>query len=290
VFGGIVLISCLLAILPRQHMPSPLMPIETASSAMLERRMISARDEIARLQSEIERLSRSTDPRMAEMQARRDSLRRVHERLQADIKGKQERESNDAEARAIVGQGDPEALKERLAELKLQRSKAEGIETAASEKIRFLEKRIASLREEASELENGRTQAVRFPRERLADADPLPIIIRYNAVYPMVIGGDFRNNPAITRTPESDGDGVRVDPVRGEGIRSPDTDEALAATLKIASAKGLYATLYLYPDSHHAFADLREALAKAKLAYGLEFVKAHRELIFSSLGSAPPEL
>lgn len=106
----------------------------------------------------------------------------------------------------------------------------------------------------------------------------------------MAIGGDFKNNPSITRVPTSDGDGFRADPMLGEGIRSPDTDKALAATLKIAAAKGLYATLYLYPDSHHTFLDLKEALGKAALAYGLEFVKPNRQLFFGSEGSSPPEL
>jgi hypothetical protein len=53
VFGGIVLIACLLAILPRQEMSSPLMPSESASAEMLERRLIAAREETIRLKSEI---------------------------------------------------------------------------------------------------------------------------------------------------------------------------------------------------------------------------------------------
>jgi hypothetical protein len=290
VFGGIVLIACLLAILPRQHMPSPLIPVESASAAMLERRMISARGEVARIQSEIERLSRSVDPQLAELQARRDSLRRNHDRLQTNIKSREDKESSEAEARAIIGQGDTEALAEMLKELKLRKSKSENIESAATDKIRFLKERIEKLHDEAGALPNGRVQAVRFPRERNGESSPFPIIVRHNAIYPLVLGRDFEPNPAVKRTPNQSNDGFRADPIMGRGIVGQDPDKAFAAALKVAAAKGLYATLYLYPESHHAFGDLREILAKSKVPYGLEFMDPGMNLNFGSEGTAPPEL
>jgi hypothetical protein len=289
-FGGIVLIACLLAILPRQQMSSPLVPAETATAAMLERRVISARGEIIRIQSEIDRLAKSTDPKLAALQAKRDSLRRTHDHLLTDIKSKQDRETTDAEAHIIVAQGNPEALAERLKELKLLKSKSEGLQSAAADKIQFLEQRIAGLSEEAGKLANGRTQAVRFPRERKGESSPFPIIVRHNAIYPMVLGRDFEENPAIQRTPSGTNDGFRAKPIIGRGIVHPELNKALEAVLKAAASKGMYATVYLYPDSHHAFGDLREALSKAAVTYGLEFVEAGKELSFSNQGTAPPEL
>lgn len=199
VFGGIVLIACLLAILPRQEMSSPLMPSESASAEMLERRLIAAREETIRLKSEITRLEDSTDPKLAELQSRRDSLQRIHGRLRKSLTDRQDVEANEADLRAIVRQGDPATLAEILKVLKLQRSKSEGIESATTEKIRFLEQRIANLHEESESLKKGKTQAVRFPRERHSQASPLPIIVRYDAIYPMGIGADIGTNPSISR-------------------------------------------------------------------------------------------
>jgi hypothetical protein len=290
VFGGIVLIACLLAILPRQKMKSPLVPSETASAAMLERRMITVREEMIRIEAEIGRIESSTDPKLGEVQLRRDSLRRVHERLGNDHKDRQKRESSEADARALVAQGNPEVLTERLRELNLRRSSTEGIESVATEKIRFLEQRSANLLEESANIAQGNTQLLRFPRERPSDDSPFPIILRYDAVYPLVIGADFGLNNSIRRTTTSANDGFRAEPIRGRGIAAPGKDEQLAATLKKAAGERLYVTLYLYPDSHLVLSGLKEALAKAKISYGLEFVKSERSLSFGAEGSMPPKL
>lgn len=290
VFGGIVLIACLLAILPRQDMPPPLLPEEEATAAMLERRMTSAQEEISRIEAEIERLLNSTDPKLAELQARRDSLKRTSDRLQSEIRKTQNQESGEAEALAIISQANPDLLAERLKELKLEKSKIEGIESAATEKIKFLEERIKNLQDEAGKLAGGRTQAVRFPRERRAASSPFPIIIRYGAIYPLNIGKDFGDNTAVTMIPFPSEEGFQADPVKGSGIIHPEGHKQLEATLRAAAKKGYYATLYLYPDSHKVFGELREVLAKESLTYGLEFVDADRKLAFSSEGTAPPEL
>ncbi len=290
VFGGIVLIACLLAIIPRQTIKFPLVPSETASAAMLERRTITAREEMIRLESEIERLEISTDPKLAELQMRRDSLRKLHERWRNDYKDRQNQEFSEADARALVAQGNPEALSERLKELKLQRSSSEGIENAASEKIRFLEQRSANLHDECKNIAKGKAQLLRFPRERPSGNSPSPIILRYDAIYPLAIGTDFGANDSVRRAASSGSDSFRAEPIRGRGISLPSTDKQLALTLKEAADKGLYVTLYLYPDSHHALSGLKDALAKADISYGLEFVKSDRSLSFGSEGTSPPKL
>jgi hypothetical protein len=289
VFGGIVLISCLLAIIPRQQMPPPLLPTHSATAQMIERRIITADEELNRLQSDIDRLSKSADPRLAELQARRDSLKKLQERLDTGLKERGDQELNVAEARALVARGNPEALEERLGELRLQKSKTENLHNAATDKIRFLEQRRKNLSEETAKLTKGRMQAVRFPRERAATASPFPIIIRYNSVYPMALGEKMRPNPAIARIPHAD-EGFQVKPLQGQGITAPNDDLDLHATLKAAAGGKCYASIYLYPDSHGVFPDLRDALAKAGLNYGLEFVVREQELRFSSEGAAPPEL
>jgi hypothetical protein len=289
VFGGIVLIACLLAIIPRQQMPPPLQPTHSAEAEMIERRIIAAKEEAIRLQSNIDHLSKTADPKLAELQARRDSLRELQERLATGIKERGDKEFNEAEARALVARGNPETLEEKLGELRLQKSKTEGVQATATDKIRFLEQRSKNLSEETSKLAKGRVQAVRFPRERAATASPFPIIIRYNAVYPIMLDGNMRPNPALERIPYTD-DSFRAKPIPGHGITQPNDDLDLIATLKAAANQKCYASLYLYPDSHGVFPDLREALAKAGISYGLEFIGRGQELSFSSEGNAPPEL
>jgi hypothetical protein len=270
IFGGIVLISCLLAILPRQKMPPPLIPAESAKEEMTERRIIKATEEIDRLKSDIEQLSQSTDPKIAELQSRRNSLNELLESLQKNAKDKDDLELNEADIRAIAAKGDPKLLEEKLMELKLQKSKNESKHATTVDKIRYLEQRSKNLTEEAEKLGKEKIQAVRFPRERAAKASPFPIIVRYDRVYPLQVDGGKRSNPDVEMIP--------ID------------DAALLTLLKVVETKGYYATVYLYPDSHRVFNDLTQVMGKAGISYGLEFVEAARELNFGSNGSAPPEL
>jgi|688.fasta_scaffold463863_1 hypothetical protein len=289
IFGGIVLISCLLAILPRQKMPPPLIPAESAKEEMTERRIIKATEEIDRLKSDIEQLSQSTDPKIAELQSRRNSLNELLESLQKNAKDKDDLELNEADIRAIAAKGDPKLLEEKLMELKLQKSKNESKHATTVDKIRYLEQRSKNLTEEAEKLGKEKIQAVRFPRERAAKASPFPIIVRYDRVYPLQVDGGKRSNPDVEMIPIDD-NSERARPIMGRGIASPIDDAALLTLLKVVETKGYYATVYLYPDSHRVFNDLTQVMGKAGISYGLEFVEAARELNFGSNGSAPPEL
>lgn len=289
VFGGIVLISCLLAIIPRQQAPPPLPPAHSVVGEMIERRIIGAREEAVRMTSEIDRLSKTTDPRLLDLQARRNSLRTLQEGLERSIKEKQNKEINEAEARSLVALEKNEILEKSLVELRLQKSKTEILHIAAIDKIRFLEQRIKCLSDETAKLAKGRMQAVRFPRERKPEGRAFPIIIRYNAVYPIALDGDMRPNPALERIPKA-GDHFRARPIPGQGVASPNNDRDLHLVLRAAARENCYASLYLYPDSHGVFAELLEALAESGLNYGLEFVGRGQELSFGPEGNAPPEL
>jgi hypothetical protein len=289
VFGGIVLIACLLAILPRQSNP-PLLPSQPAQSELLERRLANARVEAERLAAEIKRLSASVDPALAQLQAKRDSLRELEKQLEEESHERDLKETGDAEIKALLARGDPDSLKEALSEMKQRLSKSEGIDSAAADKVTFLEQRIAKLSSEAESLAKGRFQAVRFPRERNPSADPFPIILRYGAVYPLQIGKQMLSNPSLRMEPGPDASSVEAIPLEGKGSKNPGEDEVILATLKQAASKRLYATIYLYPDSHDAFVDLQQVIGNAGISYGLEFIPLNRKLFFSSEGSAPPEL
>lgn len=290
VFGGIVLIACLLAIIPRATMPPPLLPAAIASTQMTERRIASARTELERLDAKIEGLPQSIDPVRAALQTRRDNLLRLIETHQLERKETADNESLEANARAIVARSDPMALNEELERLKQQVTGAENLSKASEEKIRFLEERMKRLGEEAETLAKEKVQAVRFPRERVKKSSPFPLIVRYGQLYPLEIGSLLENNPAIHRESHAKSDGFRAEPIRGKGIAMPESRAALMTTLEAAKEKGFYVSIYLYPDSYEVFQELRTALSDAKISHGLDFMDKARSLGFSSEGSSPPEL
>jgi hypothetical protein len=290
VFGGIVLIACLLAIIPRATMPPPLLPTAAASSQMIERRIASARTELQRLEAEIAGLPLSGDPVRAALQSRRESLLRAIETRRTEREEIDGKEMFEANARAIVAQSDPAALNDALERLKQLVVGAENLSKASVEKIRFLEERMKRLGEEAATLAKDKVQAVRFPRERMKKSSPFPIIVRYGKLYPLQIGRLLDNNVAIHRDSLAEGDGFRAEPLRNKGMVMPESRAILMTTLKAAAERDLYVSIYLYPDSYEVFQDLRTALSEAKISHGLDFMDDARGLSFSSEGSSPPEL
>jgi len=289
VFGGIVLIACLVAILPRANLEAPSQPTEPASSQLVERRIAAARAELLRLDESLQELPSAADPARAALQARRDSIRRALADVKERRKGAEDEELAMADAQAMVARFDPKALQEKLDRLQLEIVGAENLAQAGAAKIEFLEERLRRLGEEGGRLGKSHVQAVRFPRERGKKSSPFPVVVRYGQIYPLVVGAQGRVNPALKRTANSRG-GFSADPIRGQGAVLPESRALLLSTLSGLAAKGLYVTIYLYPDSHETLQSLKDLLGEVKVSYGLDFMEDGKGLTFSSEGSAPPEL
>jgi hypothetical protein len=290
VFGGVVLIACLLAIIPRASLPPPLLPVEMATSEMTERRISTAKSEIKQLDAKINELSQAIDPSKSELLARRESLRRTLAEVKSQRQEMDDQKITEAEARATVAQVNPNDLQRKLDQIQTQVLRMENLVKSEDQKIQFLEERLKQLSDESAVLGKAKVQAVRFPRERTKNASPFPIIVRHGQVYPLVIGKSLANNDALIRSKTSDEGAIRVEPIKGKGMTLPESHSTLSTTLKAAAAEKTYISIYLYSDSFGAFQDLKNAIIDAKISYGLEFMENESSLIFSSEGSAPPEL
>lgn len=289
VFGSVILIACVLAILPRQTMP-PSLVLDELTGIMLERRIEFAEGELERLTEEIDLFEVASDPDLATLQNRRDSLKQTFGALQARATVREDAEIDSAALRAIAAQGNPTLLASRLQELKAGLAEIEAASKVAEEKIAFLEKRLKKLQAEAKALKGGRVNLVRFPRERAQRRDPFPIIVWRGAIYPLQVGVHLNDNPAIHRIPWMDDDAFSAKPVEGQGWTLPADKEALKATLRATERRGLTISIYLYPDGHELFQDLKSEIFEAGGTYGIEFVDAGRTLNFGSTGTQPPEL
>ena len=289
VFGGIILICCLLAILPRQSTPPPLSPVELARSEMMERRVAAAKTELEALRKEIVKLTDTADPAVATLFQKRDELVNTLQVLQQDIKMLEGDEDFAAEVGAIMALGKSQDLEKQLQEIKRRLVSEENINKAMLDKVAHIEKRQKALDKQRKEIVSGRQYSVRFPKEKLDDSDPFPIIIRYGRVYPLVVGKGFKENPAIRSVPIDD-DATAVKPIPGMGWVLPKDVVKLKEALEAARGKRLYISVYLYPDSHAVFNHIKPHFFAAKVDYGMEFVPTSRNLTFSSEGSKPPKL
>jgi F0F1-type ATP synthase membrane subunit b/b' len=291
VFGAVILIACVLAILPRHVMAPPLLADEAARAQMVERRIEAAEAEVKELKADLAKLGADVDPVLAELESRRESLRGALESLQKDVRQMRESEVDTAALRALALGSSPEAMAERLRELRDSLAREQSSAGVAREKVEFLKRRLAMLSEEARLAGQGRLEMVRFPREKGVRRGSFPVIVSGGGIYPLVVGAEHRANPAVRRLPvEASSDAFRAELVKGKGMKLPEDRDVLIRTLKSAVAADLAISIYLYPDSHELFQDLKAVVFEAGGSYGVEFQEAGSKLTFGSEGTQPPEL
>ena len=158
VFGAVILIACLLAILPRHSAPSVLLPVAEAQSDMLERRIARAEKTLADLERELARVEESVDPQRARQAARLDSLKETFASLKHEVERISRGEEVEAEAQALSALGRREELEKKLRDLKQQVVSAEALSKASQEKIDFLVRRKGDLESQIKEAKKGKTQ------------------------------------------------------------------------------------------------------------------------------------
>ncbi|MCH2065253.1 MAG: hypothetical protein MK194_16185 [Roseibacillus sp.] len=290
VFGAVILIACLLAILPRHSGPSVLLPIAEAQSDMLERRIQRAEKDLADLQRELVRVEESVDPQRASQAARLDSLKETFASLKEEVDRMSRGEEVLAEAQALSALGRREELERKLKDLKQQVVSAESLSRASQEKIDFLSRRKSELESQIEGAEKGKIQTVRFPREKGRAGNPFPVILKYGRVYPLAEGVTLKDSPTIKRTAIGLGNAFLAEPIKGRGHQLPAASGDLGVTLKVARRENLYVSIYVYPDSHDVFQIFKELIFESNLRYGLEFMPPEQSIRFSSSGSKPPEL
>jgi len=197
---------------------------------------------------------------------------------------------SNAELEALAATGDPETLEKELQRLQRLATDAEVQSRTILEKAEFLTGQVDSLSTDLEEFEQGITQQLRFPRERAGRKDPFPAIVWGVGVYPLQTGAKLSSNPAVSMTPIPTQNAVEANPIRGEGFGAPLDDSGFIEALKTIQARDGYVTIYLYPDSHAIFRELKRALFAAGVGYGVEVVPELRTLRFGSDGTMPPEL
>ena len=80
------------------------------------------------------------------------------------------------------------------------------------------------------------------------DGDPFPVIIRYGRIYPLAVGGNLEDNPAIRRIQIND-DATTMKPIPGKGWLLPRDLMKLEETLKSAK-KLVYTFRYIFIQIH----------------------------------------
>jgi hypothetical protein len=291
VFGSIILIACILAILPREVSRVTPAKIADARGEIIERRTKAAEAELRQVQKDIAELAESVDPGLAKLLERRDYLRSTLEDLRARVGDAETGTMSDAKLRALANHADPVLMASHLDLLKTRLTDEQVKNDAISDKRIFLKDRLKDLQEEAAALKEGRIQTVRFPREKGARRSSFPIILVKGSIYPLGIGADLSENPGIVRRDLDVEDGsFEAEPIVGRGLELPADRALLRETIEAAKKQNAAVSVYLYPDSHEVFQDLKAEIFAVGAGYGVEFVKKGKTLAFGENGTQPSEL
>ncbi len=290
VFGGIILISCLLALIPRHESRVSISIENQARGEMIERRLSAAKERLAEADSAIKKLAGQDNTGQGALDLKHYELETLIKKLRTESKVIEDSEISNAELHAMAKSGDPEVLGKELDRLRRIVVEKEGMSKSILEKIKFLAGRLDTLSTELKDLKMGITQQLRFPRERGGKKNPYPVIVWGERLYPLSIGDNLSPNPAVVMESTPGGGGLIAKPIKGKGCDNPLNDRDFMAGIKAAKKKNGYISIYLYPDSHAIFRELKTALFKEGIGYGIEFVPAFRMLSFGPSGTKPPEL
>ncbi|MFC5454902.1 hypothetical protein [Prosthecobacter fluviatilis] len=285
VFGSIILISCLLALLTHQHPPSPAIPAEMsgAQGRLLAERLEAAKSELAGLQKLNLKMKDSGKDKLQTLVQERNELQAALDRLRNDKSAQMQAASGTSKDPA----GDLSKLRAEVRSLDERHQDAKARKEAAEKKARDLAAQMQNLRSRMAAEDEKHTEHVRFPKERAITKSAMNILLKYGALYPLIdsAGEKF---PGLTRIIKKDEEFEAI-PKKSEGI--PVSDTATVRKL-LASYKhwGGYVSLSVYPDSFETFRALKLLIIEAGLEYGFDVYPDNYIIIFSPKGTSPAPL
>ncbi|WP_395739196.1 hypothetical protein [Prosthecobacter sp.] len=284
-FGGIILISCLLALLTHNNTPTPGDPTEITGTQgrLLAERLDAAKKELAGIQQLSKKMKDTGQDKLQALLQERDELRATQERLR-QLQASQ-MNANDASTKDPVG--DIKELRAEVKALDMRDADAKARKEAAQQKGRDLAAKIQSIRSQITDNNAKQTEHVRFPKEREITKTPMNVLLKYGAIYPLV-DASGENFPGITRVEKAD-EAFEAIPKKSEGIAMTDT-AAVRRLLASFQRWGGYVSLNVYPDSYDTFRALKELILEAGLDYGFDVIPEHFIITFSPKGTSPKPL
>lgn len=288
VFGSIVLIACLLALISREPHPSPVSPVVDVQGAgrLLERRLEKARDELDSLQALRDELKSLGGSSVRKLAAERDELRSTVDRLRAEKQAAAQADGQpppmtDPGARIPALRDEARAEAERLADITSQLNAAQAQASTAKERLQRLSRQI-------EESESSRIEQLRMPREKAKAKESRSVILKFGEVFPLEDQED-QPFPGIRRIHEAT-DGFTAHPKRTEGLFTSRDSEQLKQLFQRFKNKDAYLAIYVYPDSHETFRELKRIIHETGIEYGLESCEEYDIITFSKSGSSPAPL
>lgn len=290
VFGGIILIACLLAMLsrPKPEVTPANEVVDHEAGILLEKQMEQARAELDGLQKRRAQLQREDDPSMKPLVQELEALKKTAEERRQQRAEQDELAAKKAEQLMRDASTEIARLREQVQEAEKKLGVANKATEAARQRHAAMKKQLADLQLELETVSRLKVETVRFPRERQIDRPPAPIILRHGQVFPL-FDANGQPVPGIVRATAADGHFTAV-PQPGQGLLPVRDAKRLREFLPQLVGTKRYLTLYVYPDSFSTMRELKKLIFELGLDYGVEICDEHRVLFFSATGAKPKPL
>lgn len=287
VFGGIILITCLLALMNNKKSEGTQKPTQgKGSGQLIEQRLLAASNELERLKKLQSKLESEHDAETRLMASERNELQKTLERLR-----REKTETTPSEIAPVLDPGkEVVKLRSKSEEAQAKLAEASSEESALKARATQITARIEELQKLIGEKKKSQTRKLRFPKEGVNTKQPWFMAIKNGQVYPIYLSsGELF--PGVTKQ-EIDSDRYSITLKSGGGWNVDDIQDQLAPLLSQVARSGVYVSLLIYGDdkSFDTFKSVKEQIFTQELKYGVEVLPSEAPIIFTTKGgsSAPP--
>lgn len=292
VFGGIIMIACLLAMLSRPQVSkaptTPENPIDHESGILMEKRIEMAQAELDGLEKLRAQLQSEDDPSLRPLITQLAALKKTAEKMRQEKAKQDEIATLKAKEKVRDSSNEIARLREQEQEIEKKLGIADRNTEAAAHMRQALEKQLADLQLELEDVETLKIEKLRFPRERTINKTASPIIVQYGQVFPLY---DSAGNasPRVSQVASVNGTFTAF-AKKGEGFNPTLQAAALREILKQLGSGNRYLTLYVYPDSYATLRELKKLIYELGVDYGMNLREEKSVLLFDPNGAKPAPL
>lgn len=284
-FGGIILISCLLALLA--HRQPPASPGSGASpeiqGRLLAERLDAAQKELKGLQAVWDKYKAAGEEDLQKLLAERDQLSATQKRLREGAAAEPVDDGSNKDPTGTIAE-----LRAKIKALEQQIADAKARTQAADAKQHDLAARLQQLKKQTDDNEARQTEHVRFPKERQTSKTNANVVLKFGEMFPLedAAGKDFAG---IVRDPP-DNKQFKALPQQSQGWTSGKNRRQIQELLAYYKQSGCYIAFYIYSDSFECFRSLKDLIYESELEYGFEILPEHYILKFAPDGTSPNPL
>ena len=289
VFGGIILIALLVALLAQETESQLKLDVNPdARMELLQRRVdriIAENKRVRAKNAEMEKqVAALIDPTIGKLlntiEAAKQELAQMLNNLAA-MQRKLEISNLDAED---FLENLEQAKSEADAELAREESRSLRLEAQLSQ-FKQQEQELTSQRKAGKEKQ---TVRLRLPKERTTGKEQVWVLVRYGKLYPTYLrqgSREIRNNISIDWTEQSGS--RKAEPIADRGITVLENSEEWQRYLRSLDAQREFLAFVVWPDSYKAFNVAKVSTVSRGLSYGWEIQELAEDILFTSSGTVP---